>query len=233
MNPYDALLREHELDGRRVVGARNRLLAAGAALDLIREHGSEPSADDVAQRAGLSQRTVFRLFGDMDQLLNAAVRMQAARILPLLVIPAVTGSRQHRVRELVSARAQLYEQITPVRRVAMRHKPHQPAVSAGIDQLNAYLGTQLEQVFATEIGVCAPRSGQALICDLEVATSWAAWEFLRSDQHMSVRAAGASVARTIAALLLAASETARSQRTSAPEEGRRVKLKSVRGAWPD
>jgi AcrR family transcriptional regulator len=54
------------VDGRRQRSAdsRQRILAAMRAL--IQEGKPDPAAEDVAQRAGVGLRTVFRLFRDME-----------------------------------------------------------------------------------------------------------------------------------------------------------------------
>jgi AcrR family transcriptional regulator len=192
---------EHQVDGRRIRGAKNRQLAATAVLDILRETGCEPSADEVASRAGLSQRTVFRLFGDMDGLFFSAVQVQAERIIPLLATPAIAGPRRHRVRHLASARARLYEEISPVRRVALGYITSRPVIREGIDRLNARLRVQVEEIFAPEIERCPQGGTESLTHSLEAVTSWGTWESLRADQGLTVKAAEALLRRMIDALI--------------------------------
>jgi hypothetical protein len=65
------------LDGRRARSARSREAAADAILDLLDEGLTElPGAAEVAERSGLSTRTVFRLFDDLESLYAAAVMRQ-------------------------------------------------------------------------------------------------------------------------------------------------------------
>ena len=52
-------------DGRVQRGARNREAILDACLELIRERAALPTAQDVAVRAGVQVRTVFRHFDDM------------------------------------------------------------------------------------------------------------------------------------------------------------------------
>ena len=55
-------------DGRLRRSERSRELIADALYELLAEGDIEPSAQKVADRAGVGIRTVFRLFSDMDAL---------------------------------------------------------------------------------------------------------------------------------------------------------------------
>ena len=63
-----ATLAEQGQDGRRRRGQDNRARIVAAMLEII--HGGElsPGAEQVAQRADVALRTVFRHFSDMDSL---------------------------------------------------------------------------------------------------------------------------------------------------------------------
>src|ERR1019366_3029777 len=55
-------------DGRRRRGQDNRARIVAAMLDIIHSGDLAPSAEQVAQRADVGLRTVFRHFQDMDSL---------------------------------------------------------------------------------------------------------------------------------------------------------------------
>ena len=57
-----------ESDGRRRRGQNNRARIVTAMLEIIRTGDMSPSADQVAARADVGLRTVFRHFKDMDSL---------------------------------------------------------------------------------------------------------------------------------------------------------------------
>src|SRR5690606_37960175 len=52
-----------------------------ALLDLLRESGKVPTAADIATRAGVSRRSVFVHFSDLDELYVEAGQRQAERLL--------------------------------------------------------------------------------------------------------------------------------------------------------
>lgn len=195
------------VDGRHARSARSKDLVVQAILELLREGQLRPSAQEIAARAGVSERTVFRHYADLEQLFAAAVSRQARHIAPLLDVPPTEGRRQQRVAELVRRRARLYEEVTPVRRAAVRHAPFHAVVRQSLDQLHALLRGQLEAVLSAELAELtelAPEQSRELLESLDVVTSWAAWETLRSDQGLGPGRAAAAVERTISSLLLAA-----------------------------
>lgn len=195
------------VDGRHARSARSKDLVVQAILELLREGQLRPSAQEIAARAGVSERTVFRHYADLEQLFAAAVSRQARHIAPLLDVPPTEGRRQQRVAELVRRRARLYEEVTPVRRAAVRHAPFHAVVRQSLDQLHALLRGQLEAVLAAELAELPPEQSRELLESLDVVTSWAAWETLRSDQGLGPGRSAAAVERTISSLLLAACGT--------------------------
>src|SRR4051812_46447745 len=73
-----------EVDGRRARRDQNReavLDALGAFYD---EGVYTPSTAEIAERAGLSPRSLFRYFDDVDDLNRAAIERQVTRAQPLL-----------------------------------------------------------------------------------------------------------------------------------------------------
>ena len=59
---------ERSADGRRRRGEDNRARIVAAMLEIIQEGEVSPSAEQVAERADVGLRTVFRHFSDMDSL---------------------------------------------------------------------------------------------------------------------------------------------------------------------
>jgi TetR/AcrR family transcriptional regulator of autoinduction and epiphytic fitness len=55
-------------DGRVLRGERNREAIVEALLELYQEGDPQPPARAIAERAGVSLRTVFQHFNDMDTL---------------------------------------------------------------------------------------------------------------------------------------------------------------------
>jgi AcrR family transcriptional regulator len=190
-----------ELDGRTQRSARSREAVVDAMLDLLDAGSLRPGAAEIAARAEVSVRTVFRHFDDLEQLFVTATEHQFRRIAPLLLSPPPTGTRSERVDGLVSHRGNLYERIGPVRRAALRYEPFHPAVHAGLIQARRLLRQHLVAAFAPELDHLPAPARAITVAALETATSFAAWENLRVEQRLSVARARAAVTATVDALL--------------------------------
>jgi AcrR family transcriptional regulator len=105
-------------DGRLLRSERSREAIVKATFDLVGQGVLRPTAEQVAEAAGVGIRTVFRHFSDMDSLfseMNARLRESA---LPLMTGGKREGSLVERVRGAVRQRAAMYEHIAPYRRAA-------------------------------------------------------------------------------------------------------------------
>jgi AcrR family transcriptional regulator len=190
-----------EVDGRAQRSARSREAVVDAMLDLIEDGSLRPGAPEIAARAGVSVRTVFRHFEDLEQLFATAAEHQAMRIGPLLLAAPPAGSRANRVAALVSHRADLYERIGPVRRAALRHEPFHQAVHEGLAQARRLLRRHLLATFGPELEPLKGADRAAIVAALEAATSFAAWDNLRVEQRLSVPQSRAALTTTVVALL--------------------------------
>jgi AcrR family transcriptional regulator len=199
-------------DGRSLRRLRNEQAAVDAILDLLNEGVVQPTAQDVATRSGVSMRSIFRLFQDMEALNAAAIERQLSRVGPLLAPVPATGPVAERVAALAADRARFYEAIAPVRRLAVRRAAQSPALEAGLARASRHFRNQVATVFAAELAAAATGPSNSapsgdLLDALDAAASWEAWDRLRSAQHLSIAAARRVVATTLSALLSAPGST--------------------------
>ena len=199
--------RQQRLDGRRRRSELSRDAIVDAILSLLRERELRPGAEAIAARAGVSLRSVFRHFADLEGLFAAAVEHQRQRLAPLFELDAPTGSLRKRAEAVADQRAHLYEEIAPIRRAAIRQAPFHPAVRKGLDLAAAALRRHIPTVFSAELRQLSTADRRDLIDALDAASSWAFWEVLRNDQRLSIHKASQIVATTLTALV----ESARRQ----------------------
>lgn len=190
-----------ETDGRRARAERNRDAVVEAILDLLREGDREPTAEAIAARSGVSVRSVFRHFDDIESLYAAAVDRHSERIAPLFEPPAAEGPLHVRVATLVARRSRLYEEMTPVRRAGERLRDTSPVIAKQLGFARRVLRRQLEVLFAPELEALAPGFRREVLDAIEVASSWRTWDVLRTEQRCSVARARAVVTRMVTALL--------------------------------
>lgn len=93
-------------DGRRLRAERGRSAVVQATFDLIQE-GGNPTIAEIADRAGISERTVFRYFPDRDTLMAAVASEVVPLVAPLLEATRPDGDLATRARALVAARVEL------------------------------------------------------------------------------------------------------------------------------
>ena len=189
-----------DLDGRRQRAVRSREAVVDAMLDLLRETGEQPSAQTIADRAGVSLRTVFRLFDDIDTLLSTAVAHQIDRVGPMFGSLEVTGPLDRRIHALVVHRERLFEEIAPVRRAAL-HRTEHSLIREWLDESHGLLRGQLTALFADELQALPARQRKLLVESLNLATGFSAWNALQVEQGLDAATARAVVIHTITRLL--------------------------------
>ena len=181
---------ENTRDGRRERAVKHRDAVVRALLELIRERGEVPSSVEVAKRASVSKRTVFRLFEDMDSLHHAAVQHQRAEVLRRFPPPmSQEGSIEERITALVTHRSLVYEHIMPLRKVAESLKPVSSAVAETLADDRDGFRAHVELLFASDLRGLDAADADDCLHAVELMTSWHAWRALREDQGCSEGAA--------------------------------------------
>src|SRR5581483_5695478 len=118
-----------EVDGRRLRREQNRDAVLDALAELFREGVYEPSANEIAERAGLSPRSLFRYFDDVDDLHRATVERQLRRARRLVALDVTSAdSLDVRVERLVESRSRLWEELAPGARAARVCAHRHPAL---------------------------------------------------------------------------------------------------------
>lgn len=171
-------------DGRAARSERTRRAIVDAMRALHHEGDLRPTAPRIAERAGVSVRTVWQHFDDLETLLVEAGRrdLEIARGFAEPIDP--TLSTAERVQALVEQRAKMFEEMAPPWRAARVHVPFSAQLQSNRDTLMDLGREQVAALFAAELS--AAQDPQALLDALHVASSWSAWESLRSEVHLDV-----------------------------------------------
>ena len=120
------------LDGRRARREQNVDAVVDAMLDLLGEGILRPGAAAVAERSGVSLRSVFRYFDDMDSLTDRAIARQMERAAPLFDLLEAGGSLAERARRLAVHRVLQHQELAPFARAAIARSERFPAVAEGV-----------------------------------------------------------------------------------------------------
>ena len=193
---------EPAVDGRVLRGERNRQAVVDSYLALVQEGVIAPTAQAVAERAGVSPRSVFHHFQDMESLLASAAEAHVRQYSTLLEPLPTEGPFATRLDAFVRQRARLAEKVLPVYRAAMRVEPMSEVVAGRMAWAASRLRSELEHVFAAELADC----DDDLVDALDALCSIEAWIRLRTRQGLSATRAARVLAATITALLAGSSE---------------------------
>jgi AcrR family transcriptional regulator len=189
-------------DGRHARRDRNKIAVVDAFLELVREGNPRPSVADVAERSGVSHRSVFRYFADKDELARTAISRQEAVVAPMFaVIIKRDMPLADRVRTLVTHRLALFEEIGPVARLSRALAHLEPIVSAEIGRSRSYLRVQVADLFAAELHAMDSSRALSTVAVLDVLCSFESIDLLRRDQGLSHDFVAAALVESMLQLL--------------------------------
>ena len=147
-----------------------------------------PGAVNVAERADVGLRTVFRHFEDMDSIYDEMTEEVMTAILPKIKAPFKASAWRERLLECVDRRAEVYEAIFPIR-VCMILRYHQSDfIQEQYKRDVALERTMLKAILPPDIV-----ADRILFAALEVTLGFPTWRRLRQDQNLSVENAKKTV----------------------------------------
>ena len=182
-------------DGRIQRAERSREAIVEALLGLVGEGTPVPTAQQVADRAGVGIRTVFRHFADMESLFAELSERLRAELAPLLRGRAPEGSVEARLRELALRRARLFERIQPFRRSTQILRWSSPFLEEQLRSDHRELRAELRR-WLPELEGAEPDRLEAL----DAALSYDFWNRLRFEQRLGPKRAQATLGRVVLAM---------------------------------
>jgi TetR/AcrR family transcriptional regulator of autoinduction and epiphytic fitness len=188
-------------DGRTMRAERTRQALVDALLSLLDEGHLTPTAGEIAERAGVSERSVFQHFPDRENLFESVARQQYDRVLPTLRPIDATLPLAERIEQFTAQRARLYERIRGVRRAALLIEHESPAAAAWLTAARRAKANDAERVFRRELDALPPDRREPIRAALVTVCAWPAWDSWRSHQRLGVGRATAAMAAAIEALL--------------------------------
>lgn len=190
-------------DGRTIRAERTRQALVDALLGLLDAGEPSPTAAAIAQRAGVSERSVFQHFPDREALFEAVARQQYERVMPTLRPVDASLPLDKRIGQFTRQRARLYELIGGVRRAALLIEHESPAVAGWLTSARRAKAADAERVFRRELEAIPADERAPLRAALIAVCAWPAWESWRTHQRLGVSRARAAMAAAIGALLRA------------------------------
>lgn len=194
------------IDGRRLRSERSRQAVIEALLSLYDSGVVRPTVAQVAEASGVSERSVFRHFTDMEDLASAALARQVIDVLPWFADPSDEGTLAERADAIVVQRTSLQERMANLARAAAHHAASSPTVAGAIADRRALLRRQVEHQFTPELDPLDAAGRARLLAQLDLALSLEAIDYLRSPSGGDLDHAGLhdALLGTVRALVAAA-----------------------------
>ncbi len=171
-------------DGRILRGERNRQALLDAACALVQEGNLAPTAQEVAQRAGVGLRGLFRHFGDMEGLRAAFDEQMNKEGESQFVGGSCEGSLKERLLRVVEQRAAGYEAYSNIFLSVQIQRWSSQVLCENYKRDNYRLRKDLE-CWLPELKSLSAHRREAV----DSAASFETWYRLREHQHQSVEAA--------------------------------------------
>lgn len=190
-----------KIDGRNARAEKTRAAVATGLLTLFEGGNLRPTAAEIAERAGVSLRSVFQHFDDIDSLYAAVADAQMARLGHFVSQEPANGLTGPRIRAFVERRTELLETITPVRRAALLQEPFSDLLADRLRWAHDMAREEIERTFAPELAMITAGERADVVWALDVATNWSAWDASRRMNGLSIEDARRVMERMITALL--------------------------------
>lgn len=186
------------VDGRSARAQRTRDSVVSAVLELAGAGQVRPTAREIAERAGISVRSVYVHFDDLDDLFRAAADRHFEQMRSLLQPVDATLVLDERIRAAVDQRIAIFETFGAIRRAAEQWAPQSAALAevmrAGRDVSRNDIDRLFGAVFTDDVDHEVALGGVTMVMSAD------AWDSLRR-QGLSVEAAREIVLHTTSRLL--------------------------------
>jgi AcrR family transcriptional regulator len=185
---------EGPTDGRTARRIRNEAAVIDAMIELISEGEFDPTAEQIADRAGVSHRSVYRYFSSRTQLIEAVIERVLDRIAPVVFFEGVgEGSFDERAARFVEARVAAFGDFGPIARAAFRRAVSDEAIEQAIDAARSMLREQLVQHFDSELTAIEPDRRRLVVALLDTLLQFEALEHMTGPGGLSDDELGAAL----------------------------------------
>lgn len=145
-------IEEHAVDGRTARRDRNKNAVLDAVVELFAEGDLEPGVHEVAERSGVSLRSVYRYFEDTDDLIESAINRFADRARLEYAAPEPDkGDFEERLARFCDHRVRFFEGTRTVYKAALHRAGIDPRTQAAISLAQTELRTRTLAMFSPEL----------------------------------------------------------------------------------
>lgn len=140
------------VDGRNARRERNVASALDVVMEMFAEDALFPTMDQVAERSGLSLRSLYRYFADPSELVHAAIERQQMLTNDLAHLPSIgSGPLADRIDDFVEMRLRVHEQVGAIFRATLANANRHSVVAETLAERRRSMSEQFQQQFAPEL----------------------------------------------------------------------------------
>jgi TetR/AcrR family transcriptional regulator, regulator of autoinduction and epiphytic fitness len=190
------------VDGRTARRERNKDAVLDALIQLANEGHHEPPIELIAERAGVSYRSVYRYFDDRTDLMLSAIGRVMGDLWPIFDIENLgEGPLDERIDRLIRIRLVAYRKLAPVTRSAVHLRVNEPVVAESYDRVRGYLRDQLARQFEPELAAIPDNERDVALSALDTMFQFEALEYLAKQDGMTDDALAGVLSRHVRAHL--------------------------------
>jgi AcrR family transcriptional regulator len=177
------------VDGRSLRRERNRQDIVNALLGLIENGETEISAALIASKAGLSERSIFRYFDDVNDLYRSVCDLAFSKEIEFALIDdAGVGSLDTKIENFVNQRVRIYTMNEKIAPAARSFAFKNPIIKNQLVVGRKLLRNQIITHFSEELSAFDKQQQQVAVEIIDSLTTFEYYDMMRSDQKMSVQA---------------------------------------------
>ncbi|MFO1159524.1 MAG: TetR/AcrR family transcriptional regulator [Reyranellaceae bacterium] len=173
-----------KVDGRFLRTERTRQRIIEAVLALLQQ-GKDPTANEIADHAGCSVRSVFERFHDMVALRTAAADYALAEVITTAPTSADQTDRPGRVGSHIALHAGTCEQIMALWRTLLVHQDESEHLRQRIVEARASAQVRTELAFAPELESLPPERRHERLMVIESLLDFDQWLLMREHHGLS------------------------------------------------
>ena len=193
---------ETSSDGRHRRAKANREAIVEALVSLYSEGHVDPSAAEIAERAGVSERSLFRHFDDIDDLCHTAFVVQWKRLADRTrLLISEDASTMMKITSLVEQRVGLYLDMMNVMRITRMHAVRNDTVMRHVQSSRKEMRKQVDRLFARECEMMTPDQAKNAMLTINALLMFEHVEQLRRDQGMPTSRIISSLIAALSAVL--------------------------------
>ena len=157
----------------------------------------ELTLDEIAGRAGVASRTVFRKFGSRDELITAMANRYRAELEAKERKPPAPGA----IKEAIGLLVESYERDGQYNLRGLAQEMRWPFIQEMFKSARARHRRFVQTVFEPDLQRVAEQDRPQLLAQLEVATWMTTWKYFRIDLGFSKQNTGNTMLNMVKAIL--------------------------------